>query len=109
MSLTALQAAKARHQTALTAHYARTVIIGSVICQTAVQIGGIEQRPASDGRGFTPVQILTTSILKRLLPTAPASRSLLRCDGLDWRIDTVSGHDDCEVAWAISAVRFPTA
>ena len=109
MSLSALQAAKARHQSALTAHYSRTVTIGSVICQTAVQIGGLEQRPAADGRGFTPVQMLTTSILKSLLPTAPASRSMLRCNDLDWRIDSVSGHDACEVAWAITAVRFPIA
>ena len=109
MSLTALQAAKARHHSSLAAHYPRSVTIGTVTTLTGVQIGGVEQRQAADGRGFTPVQILTTSILKSLLPTAPASRSMLRCNDLDWRIDNVAGHDACEVAWVVTAIRFPIA
>jgi len=109
MSLSALQAAKRRHHAALTEHYESTVTIGTVIAQTAVQIGAIEQRLSSTGNGFTPVQILTTRILKSLLPTAPASRSMLRCNALDWRIDNVAGHDACESAWIISAIRFPIA
>lgn len=107
MSLLALKSAKTRHQKAMEAHYPGTITIGSTPYACAVQIGGIEQRQNASGHGFTPIQILSASVFKSLLPTAPASRSMIACKGHDWRIDQVAGEDACEAAWQITAVRFP--
>lgn len=107
MSLIALKAAKTRQQKAMESHYPGTITIGSTPYAGAVQIGGVEQRQNASGHGFIPVQTLSVSILKSRLPTAPASRSMISCNGHDWRIDQVAGDDACEVAWQITAVRFP--
>lgn len=107
MSLIALKAAKTRHQKSLEAHYPGTITIGGTSYACAVQIGGVEQRQSSTGSGFTPVQILSASVLKSRLPTAPASRSMITSNGQTWRVDQVAGDDACEVAWQITAVRFP--
>ena len=107
MSLVALKAAKTRHQKAMETMYPGKLTIGSTEYKAAVQIGAVEQRQSSTGSGFTPVQLLSASCLKSLLPTPPISRSMITCNGHDWRVDQVAGDDACEVAWHITAIRFP--
>lgn len=109
MSLIAHKAGKTRHQKAMEAHYPGTITIGGTAYAGAVQIGGVEQRQSANGSGFTPVQILSASVFKSLLPTPPASRSMITVNAQDWRVDQVAGDDACEVAWQITAVRFPTS
>jgi hypothetical protein len=51
------------------------------------------------------VQPLNATVLKSLLRTAPAKRSVLTYAGVDYQVDDVAGQNDADVAWLIKAER----
>jgi hypothetical protein len=98
----ALQRARRRHQAAMVKACPGEVSLGGVSYRhvaASIRAGAVENQ---DG-GQRSTSILTVSIDKCWLATAPAPRAKVQYDGKDWIIETVDGKEEWSKSYVITA------
>lgn len=105
MSPAAVRDAALRHQRHAEAHHGKRITIGTATMTAAVILGAVQHRMDTATGLWHRVQPLTATVLKSLLRTAPAKRSVLTYAGVDYQVDDVAGQNDADVAWLIKAER----
>ncbi len=100
-SAAALQHARRRHQTAMVQAYPGEVTLGGTVYAAAVVVRpGMLQN--EDG-GQRSANILTASISKVALATAPERLAVLTYQAKSWVIEEVAGTEPWAQEWVISA------
>jgi hypothetical protein len=106
MSLKALQAAMALQQKIKETCYSGSFRWAGIIYPAAITRGPASQVAMADGSGFRLVQMLTISVKKTCLTTAPPDGGILTINAQSWRVDGVDGYDSGDLNWRITATQF---
>jgi len=104
MSPAAVREAALRHQRHAEAHHGKRITIGTATMTAAVILGAVQHRMDENGV-YRRIQPITVTVLKSLLPTAPAKKSVITYAGADYQVDEVAGQNAADVAWHIKAER----
>ncbi len=100
----AYRAARLLHQQSLTAQRPSSVLIGGTSRDAAVELGPVEF--ITTDSGLARGQRITARVLKSVLATPPAQKSLVYHDGVEFKVSEVGGRNANDVAWVIRGSRF---
>lgn len=92
------------HHAALSADRGSDLTIGGKRYAAAVELGSVQFMP-TDG-GSARGQPLTARVLKSLLKSPPAQKSLVTHDGVEFKVQEIGGRNATDVAWVLRCVRW---
>lgn len=107
MTLTALNAARLRHQAARETLRPGTVTIGGVNYKAGITLLAVKPEIDPDGAGAIYVQRGEVTIRKTLLPSCPPRGTLVTINGTDFTIADNGGQMEHAVAWVLRLMRLP--
>ncbi len=99
--------AKQWRQDALEDANPQVVTIGGASLECEAHLSALEWQPRSDGGGMVRIQRLYVNLAKAKLPARPAKETVITHDGVEFKLSEIGGDNATDVAWHITAVRFP--
>ena len=115
MTLNAVLKARQRHQTGALGVTGReggkeqlqpgVIVIASVDYACSAYLSPVQYKMDETTSLWKRWQTLTATVLKSLLATAPAKKSVITFNGADYQIDDVGGQNSTELVWVLKAER----